>query len=348
MIDLLHINDLIPSLIDEIMMYFAFRPNNPSDDITKRTIGGLSAILREKYALDNTSYHKEFITICDRLCDVTPLNCLRRDSNLGYNNCYYWSGAFNDGTFYFELPQLKRKPFYDCWENAVFGPRYTYRKYKNCVLPLVYTNQDDDHEIGTSFLCGNNVIITARHCIEGAKSISFGKIEFNKYKNATVYFHNNPNIDVAVIIIEPQDQLGLILSNECEIFDKVITMGYPKIPGFTCFQTAEEAVISAIPEKRFSVTEGQVAAEAQQIWCRENLFLVTAKIKGGNSGVPVINQFGNCIGIVSSVPFSNSDKYDDLGYGTVMPAKFAIEILQMPDAHQKIDNVIFDEYPYEE
>ena len=56
-------------------------------------------------------------------------------------------------------------------------------------------------------------------------------------------------------------------------------MGYPKIPGFNCFQTAEEAVISAVPEKRFTVTEGQVAAEAQQIWSRDKFFLITAKNK---------------------------------------------------------------------
>lgn len=122
-------------------------------------------------------------------------------------------------------------------------------------------------------------------------------------------------------------------------------MGYPQIPGYTCFLTAEKAVISSIPEKRFVATEGQIVAEAQEIWSKENLFLITAKIRGGNSGGPVINRFGNCVGIVSGKPFSEGSAYDDLGYGTAIPAKFAIEMLENLSDHHCVTNINFAEYP---
>ena len=95
-------------------------------------------------------------------------------------------------------------------------------------------------------------------------------------------------------------------------------MGYPKIPGFNCFQTAEEAVISAVPEKRFTVTEGQVAAEAQQIWSRE-----------------------------SNTPFADGGDYDDLGYGTVMPASFSISMIADGSFRQPDPSVRFVQYPYD-
>lgn len=337
------LNDFIPNFIDEIMMYFAAKDGETPDDGRKRTLETLAQHFESTYSFNIIPYYKEFISICNSLCEVAPLICFYRDNYFEYRNCYYWNEKIADGKTYPQLSFDKRKPFFTRWENAVFGSRYIYHKYKDHVLPIVYTQNNGDPGIGTGFIIGTIAIVTARHCIEGATSISFGKIDFAKYKDAKVYYHNNPNIDIAIIMIEPVELFGFHLTDKCEIFEKVVTMGYPKIPGFTCFQTAEEAVVSAIPDKRFAVTEGQVAAEAQQIWSRENLFLVTAKVKGGNSGGPVINRYGQCIGLVSQEPFADGN-YDDLGYGTVVPAHFIIEMLQDLSQHQQVDDINFVEY----
>lgn len=345
--DIVSLNELIPNIVDEIMLYFAFHPDHPSEDISKKNIATLSQFLQEKYSLDNTSHVKQLVFLCESLCEITSLFCLRRDTQLGYRNCYYWAGAFTNGEYYAKMNYEDRKPFFTMWENAIFGSRYIYNKYKEYVLPIVYTAHDESEGIGTGFVVAEQFIVTARHCLEKAKSISFGKIAYDIYKDAEVFYHTNPNIDIAIVHINPLGKCGFRLSEDCSIFDKVITMGYPKIPGFNCFQTAEEAVISAVPEKRFTVTEGQVAAEAQQIWSRENLFLITAKIKGGNSGGPVVNQFGDCIGIVSNTPFADGGDYDDLGYGTVMPASFAISMITDASFCQPDSSVRFVQYPYD-
>lgn len=339
---------LIPNLIDEILMYFAYelRPDSHKD-IMKKTIGGLEVHLAKKYNLDNISRASDLIYICNALCNQSiGFVCLKRDNSLGYQNVYYWAGAFSDGSYFQNMACEERKELCRILENSIYGFKYIYEQCKDFVIPILHVNQNGEEGIGTGFIWGNNYIVTAKHCIENSQSIAFGKIDYNIYKDAKVYYHNNNYVDIALIKLSPLEYDGFNLVDKVSLFETVITMGYPKIPGFTCFQTAEKATVSALPEKRLTVTEGEIASEAQEIWSKENLFLVTAKIKGGNSGGPLINIYGNCIGIVSAIPFSKGDLYDDLGYGTVIPAKLALEMEKDLSQHQCIDNIKFTPYPY--
>ena len=341
--ELSSINSIVPNFIDEIMMYFAAKQGETIEEGRKRTFETFSQYLKNKYSFDTNLYYKEIMAICDSLCENAPLICFYRDNFFGYRNCYYWNEKILNGKTYPELSYEERIHIFTKWENAVFGSHYIYFKYRDYVIPIVYDKADKDISIGTGFIVGTNMIVTARHCIEGSDNISFGKIPYENYKDAKVVYHSNPNIDLAVIYITPIDTFGFKIDDKFQIFEKVITMGYPKIPGFTCFQTAEQAVISAIPEQRFTVTEGQIAAEAKQLWSQENLFLITAKVKGGNSGGPVINKWGFCVGVVSQEPFADGD-YDDLGYGTAVPAHFILDILKDEQLHQKVEDVSFVEY----
>lgn len=337
------LRELVPNLIDKVLLYFSFNPDSPEEDFKKRNIAQLVLKLKDEFSIgDDSNRIKELVNICDSLCDIMPLKNISRDP-MGYDSCYYWGGKFSNGAYYRKMSFSDREKYFDTWENAVFGFKFVYEKYKKFVLPLVYTNFDGIESIGTCFIVGRSFIVTARHCLEGSKSISIGKIPFANYSGAQVLYHSNVNIDIAVIVVKELPEYGFVCECECNVLDKVITMGYPRIPGYTCFQTVEEATISAIPEKRFAVTEGQVAAEAQQLWSRENLFLITAKIKGGNSGGPVINEFGECIGVVSSIPFSEGGDYDDLGYGTAIPIKFAAEIVDGGEC-EEVDNINFVQY----
>lgn len=305
--------------------------------------------MHKKYSLDSVSHAQDIILICDALCNQNiGFVCLKRDNSLGYNNIYYWAGYMSDGSYFQKMSIEERSGLCRVLENTIYGCKYTFEKCKSFVIPIVYTDKEDKESIGTGFLWGNNYIVTARHCIHNAKNISFGKIDYSKYKDAKVYYHKNDYVDIALVKISPLNITGFCLEDEVSIFEKVITIGYPKIPGFTCFQTAEQATVSSLPEKRLTVTEGEIAAKAQEIWSKENLFLITAKIKGGNSGGPVVNQHGNCIGIVSALPFAEGGIYDDLGYGTVVPARLAMEMEQNLSQHQEIGFVNFIPYPYNE
>ena len=86
--------------------------------------------------------------------------------------------------------------------------------------------------------------------------------------------------------------------------------------------TAENATVSA----RFTTSFGQIVSNAEDIWIKEKLFLVTAKIKGGNSGGPVVAKNGSVVGVSVSLSTGEGD-YDDLGYGTVIPIEFVDSLI---------------------
>lgn len=346
MVNFESLNTLFPCIMDDLLFHFSYKQGEENPGAA--TVAGLLSGLMKKYSLKNLdhSYDIDIVSLCDSLCELGILNCLFRDNSIGLNNRYYWSGRVSPKSTYFSQMSVdERQPFVANIEDAVYGSVYIYKKYRPYIIPIIHKSDDGNEGIGTGFVVGNQYILTARHCIEHAKSIAFGNIAFENYSNAEVYYHKNPYIDIAIISIPPLKGVGLYLSDSYTIFDHVMTMGYPQIPGYTCFLTAEKAVISSIPEKRFVATEGQIVAEAQEIWSKENLFLITAKIRGGNSGGPVINRFGHCVGIVSGKPFSEGSAYDDLGYGTAIPAKFAIEMLENLSDHHCVTNINFVEYP---
>lgn len=79
-----------------------------------------------------------------------------------------------------------------------------------------------------------------------------------------------------------------------KVMQDVLVLGYPKIPGFTDFLTAEKATISSKAEARLTPTKGAIAAYGTNYLSRAELMLIIAKIRCGNSGGPVINENG-CI-----------------------------------------------------
>ena len=83
---------------------------------------------------------------------------------------------------------------------------------------------------------------------------------------------------------------------------------------FNAFCAAERAAISSIQ------TRGAVASLADQYLSSGvgQLMLVTARIRGGNSGGPIINSNGQVVGVAFSEPMSEGN-YDEMGYGVAYP-----------------------------
>ena len=114
-------------------------------------------------------------------------------------------------------------------------------------------------------------------------------------------------------------------------------MGYPKIPAFTDFLTAEKGTISSKAESRLTPTKGAVAAFGDNYLSGAELMLITARIRGGNSGGPVINEDGSIIGIACQTPYYDDEigDYDDLGYGIAVPIKYLQEVLEEKSNHKE-------------
>jgi serine protease Do len=101
-----------------------------------------------------------------------------------------------------------------------------------------------------------------------------------------------------------------------QLLDEVLTMGYPHILGFPPVLIAATAHIAA----SLKSTVGQVVAQEQSYLDGQQYLLISARVKGGNSGGPVIDREGKVVGVVAQLSAEAEDRLDILGYGVVTPA----------------------------
>ena len=120
-----------------------------------------------------------------------------------------------------------------------------------------------------------------------------------------------------------------------EVLDDVLVMGYPPITGFNAILTSETATVGAYQKS----STGQVIGAGKPYREHLDFFLINARVKGGNSGGPVINNGGQVIGVVVRLPFdsqsdSNNPRYDLMGYGVCLPSKYIEQLINNPEVMQ--------------
>lgn len=327
--------DIYPEMPFEIILFFS-KTKTTDRGLVHMNIMEFCSYYKKKYNTKDLPQPREVAKMCDILCENKKLSVINRGGIDNINNSYF--GVIRDKNL-IEDPYLKhlvkKKLNY-----IVFGFRYIYEDFKKYVLPIEFTDSNKDKSLGTGFLYSRG-LITARHCIEGAQRIAIKGISDIDLKTAKFKVPKNDQLDILFIEFERPIHDTLMFSQETNILDEVMTLGYPRIPGFHSFLTAENAIVSS----RYTTSVGQIVANAQDIWIKERLFLITAKIKGGNSGGPVISKDGSIVGV--SVNLSQGDgDYDNLGYGTVIPVKFVDELVGSEASNyldtSKIEFVNFD------
>lgn len=300
---------LYPELLVDIIDYFCLDSN-----INNKTV--------EKFCLNyNNGTHNEciqpevIIKICDKLVDNNHMSCIMRKGAMGLDNIYV--------TIKHIKPEERQKlNFY--LSSLVYGFEYIYRHYRDKVLPIV-TEKNGDKSMGTVFRCFNG-LVTARHCIEGHDSYMIKGYTAQQLQSAPVFVSDNPAIDIAYIYTgEPSK----VYCDTPEVLDDILVMGYPKVPAFLDFLTAEKATISTMAQMRMTPSKGSIAAMAEEIhtYRETRLMLITAKIRGGNSGGPIINNKGCVVGVAFGEPTAKGS-YDDVGYGVGMPIQVLDDIIR--------------------
>ena len=330
-----------PDLIIKILEYFNVVNNSEVPVIEKSVLGFCE---QYKYQIKGQkgysfTYQPHIVDkICRRLCECNQMACTRNDGGVGINNNYIFN--VKDNLFFEE--NKERLCYY--FNSMVYGFDYIYRIYKNYVVPLVYEKPNGDYAVGTGFKYLNG-IVTAKHCVTDVSNLQIKGYKADDLKDKKIYVSDNQGLDIAFIETcryeEPQ-----LFCEDGEVMQDVLVMGYPKIPAFTDFLTAEKATISSKASARITPTKGAIAAFGTEYLARIEAMLITAKIKGGNSGGPVINSNGCLVGIACHVPNYEGDigEYDDLGYGIAIPVRYLNELIDTKPICLEITDNFFRDF----
>lgn len=315
-----------PEVVVEILEYFSIQTNKPIS-IKDKTI---TNFCKQHKVKNKYIYQPQIISrICKRLCDYGMMECIRPSGILGFDSNYLFNSLKND----FFQKNREHLKFY--FNSIVYGFNYIYEMYKPLVIPLVWETGNGNYAAGTGFKIYNG-IVTAKHCITDVKNLSIKGFKAEDLEDKPVYISDNEKIDIAYIETGIPTE-PLLLIEEGQVMQEILVMGYPNIPTFTEFLTVEKGTISSKASTRITPTRGNIAAYGQSYIAKIEAMLITAKIRGGNSGGPVINQNGSLVGIACQMPdYNNSEgTYDDLGYGIAVPSKYLKEIIK--NKSKKID-----------
>ena len=157
---------------------------------------------------------------------------------------------------------------------------------------------------GSGFvITADGYIVTNYHVVKGASSISVTMYNGNTYK--AVLVGGDPDYDLAVLKVEGTDLPVVTLgdSTKVNVGDTVLAIGNP------------------LGELTFSQTQGSVSSANRAInvdGTPFNMLQVDASINPGNSGGPLMNLYGEVVGIVSAKYSSYADTVVE-GVGFAIP-----------------------------
>ena len=271
--------------------------------------------------------------ICERLCDMRKMVCTHRGGLMGLRDAYY--SRPQDVQLSKEHPDVLRHHL----NSYVYGFEYIYHHYKERTLPLVVWTEDGQQVMGSCFRIFDG-IATAKHCLTDGLTVAIRGYSAERLNSCPVYVSDNPDIDIAFI---RTGDMFLLNKGEPHVLDNVLVMGYPNIPFFMDFCAGERATISSMAELKFTPTRGAIVAEGS-LYCPKNhpcLLLITARIRGGNSGGPVVSEGGYVVGIATGAPSGEGYSDDNLGYGMAYPISALCDVIE----EQNEFNVIFKSFP---
>ena len=194
---------------------------------------------------------------------------------------------------------------------TLMDPAEVYASTVNSVVSIntsvstnIFGQRVETASSGSGFIVtADGYIVTNYHVVEDASSISVDMYNGDTYKAALV--GGDPDYDLAVLKIEAKDLSTVTLgdSTKVNVGDTVLAIGNP------------------LGELTFSQSRGSVSSANRAInvdGTPFNMIQVDASINPGNSGGPLMNLYGEVIGIVSAKYSSYADTVVE-GLGFAIP-----------------------------
>ncbi|HEU4575302.1 MAG TPA: trypsin-like peptidase domain-containing protein [Chitinophagaceae bacterium] len=261
-----------------------------------------------------------------------------------------WNFNIRDNT-YQTMIYDKADAEYGVYDFIIYGYTTIYEKFKVSVKPIINLAANGDTHIGTGFLVdfnGNKCLITARHCIEVSGSVLIYDTVGNSAIPTNIYlpeksdFIGDPgfefqNIDICVLTFDDTFYTDQYLFRFAEpvILSDVLVLGYPPTGLFDSGADVNNAVLiserASIAHNYVKATTGQNVGTGMLPSTKLDYFLVSARVKGGNSGGPVIDKHGKVVGMITQIPMdggsSTSDRIDEMGFGFACPSTSIFKFL---------------------
>lgn len=168
-------------------------------------------------------------------------------------------------------------------------------------------------QTGTGFIISEDgYIVTNAHVIDKAKSIMIVNDELKEYEAEVI--GSDARTDIAVLRINPEE-IDLVpvefgKSGELRIGELTVAIGNPL--GFDLYGTMTTGIVSGL-NRSVTISDNTM-----------NLLQTSASINHGNSGGPLINAYGQVIGITSA----KIDSTYGEGLGFAIPIDEAVPIIE--------------------
>lgn len=278
----------------------------------------------------NVSQANYLSTICKKMVEDGLLINLNPSSNSPTTDKYFVHLRPKN----FKYPELfEQQLAYGYYDFAYNGLPFIREHFLESVVSIVGINKKGDNDIGTAYYIGDNMFVTARHCVLDLSQFTLQYQNGNQIRVSEVLFTDDKSIDLAIIKADEEIRLTPFMLGEPNVLDDVLVMGYPPIPGMDSVLISETGSISTFIPPAQKASAGQVVAETKSYLPPMDYFMINCRVKGGNSGGPVINEHGLVIGTVVSLVYdsqggSDGGRYDIMGFGTCLSSKYICNVQQ--------------------
>jgi S1-C subfamily serine protease len=172
-----------------------------------------------------------------------------------------------------------------------------------------FPQQERQQSLGSGFVVDKaGHIVTNYHVIEGAKQVRVSFSNGSSMKATVV--GSDPSSDLAVLKIDASSRaltpLPLGDSDQMQVGDPVVAIGNP----FGLDRTVTAGIVSAI----------QRAITAPNGYTIDHVIQTDAAINHGNSGGPLLNGFGQVVGVNSQIATGGSSTSGNVGVGFAIPS----------------------------
>ncbi|MBB4010268.1 S1 family peptidase [Allorhizobium taibaishanense] len=205
-------------------------------------------------------------------------------------------------------------------DNVLLGPSYVARKYRGSV-PAVYVRRGEDEYTGTGFLATNRgdglkcVIVTAKHNVDPEEGITFvglNKPEGSTFNPISGNWILHPKLDLALLEVEYNNTIAPIFPiGNPSVLTRTITLGYPAI---------------ATTDSSYLLAHGGELNAIVNTYHGEDRLIISNVVAPGNSGGPVLDEAGLCLGVVVN-SFETQHEGGVEKANSAIPAKHVLDFI---------------------